>query len=117
MLMGSTQLEASGTIDPSKVAFSQDSVSPNFKDPQYGSIDDLAEGLRNGTIDPNSVEPIRLVEIDGKIQSLDNRRLEAFRQAGVEIPYRLATPAEYSEAVRRGRFSTRNGGTSVRIRR
>lgn len=112
MMMGSTQLQASGTIDPSKVMFSQDSISPNFKDPQFGSVDDLAEGLRNKTIDPNSIDPIRVFEKDGKIISLDNRRLEAFRQAGIPIRYRLAT----GEEIGLRRITTRNGGTSIRIR-
>jgi hypothetical protein len=46
--------------------------------------------------------------------SLDNRRLEAFRRAGVDIPYRQATPEE--AAAEAWKFTTRNGGESIRIR-
>lgn len=112
MMMGSIQLQTSGTIDPTKVHFTQDSIKADFKDPKYGSVDTLAEGLKNGSIDPNSVEPIRVYEQDGKVHTLDNRRLEAYRQAGVEIPYRLATPEE----IGLRKITTRNGGTSIRIR-
>jgi hypothetical protein len=39
----------------------------------------MAEDLRFGRINPLDVLPVRIVEIDGKLFTLDNRRLEAFR--------------------------------------
>lgn len=105
-------LKGANMIDPSKVRFSQSSIKGMFND--GGSIGELAGGLKNGTVKPIDVPPIRLVEKDCKLFSLDNRRLEAFRQAGVDIPYRMATPEEI--AAEAWKFTTQNGGTSIRVR-
>ena len=103
---------AGSLISPSAVRFSQSSVSRSFS--AGGTIDDLAAGLRSGTIDPSDVPAIRLVEKEGQLFTLDNRRLEAFRQAGVDIPYRMATEEEAAREA--WKFTTTNGGTSIRIR-
>jgi hypothetical protein len=102
---------------PADLRFSQDSISAAFSNPKFGSIDDLVEGLRSGQINPNDVKPIRLVEREGKLISIDNRRLEAFRRAGVDIPTRMATPEEIAEAIRGGKFSAGElGADSIRVR-
>ena len=104
--------------DPFAIRFSQDSIRPEFRGPQFGTIDDLAQDLRTGRIQPDEVEPIRLVEREGSLITLDNRRLQAFRQAGVEIPTRMATLEELAHAERTGKFSAGAGGTeAIRIRR
>ncbi len=49
--------------------------------------------------------------------SIDNRRLEAFRRAGVDIPTRPATHAEIQQAINQGKFSAGElGGNTIRIR-
>jgi len=78
------------------------------------TIDSLASGLRSGSISPDDIPPIRLVEKEGTLFTLDNRRLEAFRRANIDIPYRMATPEE--AMAERWKFTTRNGGVSVRVR-
>jgi hypothetical protein len=60
----------------------------------------MAAGLRDGSIKPEDIPPIRLVERNGMLYTIDNRRLEAFRRAGVEVPYRMATRRE----IRRNQF-------------
>ncbi len=104
--------KAAGSIEPTAVRFSQSSISKNFS--AGGSIDDLAAALRAGTTKAGDVPAIRLVERDNVLFTLDNRRLEAFRRAGVEAPYRMATPAE--TAAESWKFTTHNGGTSIRVR-
>jgi hypothetical protein len=99
-------------IDPQEVRFSQDSCGYRFKN--GGTIDDLVEGLRAGRIQPEDVPPIRLMERAGKLFTLDNRRLEAFRRAGVEVPYRMATQQEI--ASEGWKFTTQNEGISIRVR-
>lgn len=99
-------------IDPYEVRFSQRTVSHRFRDGR--TIDELADGLRTGRIDPEDVMPIRLVERDGRRFSLDNRRLDAFRRARVDVPYRMATPAEI--VAEAWKFTTTNDGVSVRVR-
>ena len=110
--VGEGALKGIKRIDPFAVRFSQESAGYTFRG--RGTIDDLATGLRNGSISPDNVPPIRLVERDGNLFSLDNRRLEAFRRAGVQAPYRMATK---KEAASEGwKFTTRNKGISIRIR-
>jgi hypothetical protein len=99
-------------IEPSGVRFSQDSIKATFRD--GGTIDELADGLRTGAVKPEDVAPIRLFERDGKLFTLDNRRLEAFRRAGVHVPYRMATPEEIQEES--WKFTTRNQGLFIRVR-
>jgi hypothetical protein len=108
---GSPSLAAK-TIDPATVRFSQSSISPNFS--AGGSVDDLAAGLRGGTVKAGEVPAIRLVEKEGSRFTLDNRRLEAFRRAETPVPYRMATPEE--AAAEAWKFTTKNGGTSIRVR-
>jgi hypothetical protein len=100
------------SIDPALVRFSQDSIKGTFKN--GGSVDDLAAGLKSGAIKPGDVPPIRVVERDGNLFTLDNRRLEAFRRTGVPIRYRYASPEEAANEA--FKFTTRNGGQSVRVR-
>lgn len=78
------------------------------------SIDTLAEGLRHGHIHPHDIPAIRVFEHGGKLFTLDNRRLEAFRRAEVDVPVRVATPQEI--AAEAWKFTTHNEGLSIRIR-
>jgi len=93
----------SGLRNPNSIRFSQDSVRGTFSDGR--SVRELTEGLRSGAIKPTDVPAVRLVERQGKLISIDNRRLQAFRDAGVDIPTRMATPQEIQQAIRQGKFS------------
>jgi hypothetical protein len=99
-------------IDPQAVRFTQQTVGYRFRDGT--TIDDLAESLRTGRIDPDDVPPIRIFERGGLLFTLDNRRLEAFRRARVDIPFRRATPRE---VISEGwKLTTTTEGRSIRIR-
>lgn len=69
-------------IEPHQIRFSQPTVSQNYS--SGGEINDLIKGLRQGTIMPEDVPIIRVVEYEGKLYTLDNRRLVAFQNAGIE---------------------------------
>ena len=99
-------------LNPQDVRFSQASIKATFQDGT--SIDDLVEGLRSGRIRPHDVPAIRVFERDGKLYTLDNRRLEAFRRASVDFPVRMATPQEIIDEA--WKFTTPNDGLSIRIR-
>jgi RHS repeat-associated protein len=101
-------------IDPATIRFSQNSIKASFDD--YGPVDNLIGGLRSGAIDPFSIPPIRLAENGGLLFTLDNRRLYAFQEAGVQVPYIWAREYEIIDAFRRGKVSTVNNGTSIRVR-
>ena len=89
-------LADSGMIDSSLVRFSQDSISGSFKN--GGTVNDLAASLTGtgGQELASQIPPIRLVQQDSLLYTLDNRRLAAFSQTDLQVPYRMATPAEIS---------------------
>jgi hypothetical protein len=106
-------LPRTGTIDPRVVRYSQDSAGANFK-PPFGSVDEFAQGLKLGEINPASIDPVRIVEREGKIFTLDNRRLYGFEQAGVDIPYIKLDAIPKRELFK---FTTTNDGTSILMRK
>ena len=108
-----TTTTVSGQVDPSDIRFSQNNISENFRD--GSSVDDLVTGLLNSTVDPNSIPPIRVFEVDGQLVTLDNRRLYAYQQADIPIRVEPATPAQIrNESFK---FTTENGGTDIDVRR
>ncbi|MCS6863481.1 MAG: hypothetical protein NZS48_00190 [Gemmata sp.] len=104
-------LPRTGTIDPMKIRFSQDSIKGSFKD--GGNVHQLAADLIAGKVDPNSIPPIRLVERDGKIYTLDNRRLKAFQEAGITISYEKLDTIPTKELYK---FTTINEGVDIVVR-
>lgn len=104
-----------GKIDPSNVKFSQGSISKNFKD--GGSVEDLTKGLKDGSISPDDIPAIRVVEKDGKIFTLDNRRLKAFQDAGVEINYKKLDEIPKNEQFKFKDYNSgKTDGSSVIVR-
>src|SRR5436309_1931438 len=73
-------------------------------------IFDFAGDLQAGRINPETVEPIRVVRIDDQLHAIKgNRRLWAFQMAGIdEIP-----GVEVSGYVRLSRLI--EGGTQIRV--
>ncbi|SCL30352.1 intein C-terminal splicing region/RHS repeat-associated core domain-containing protein [Micromonospora nigra] len=102
------------TIDPSEVRFTQDSVGSHFKSGH--SIDETAAALADGSLDSSVLDPIRLVDKEGKLYTLDNRRLVAYQKAGIEVPYRMATGAEIRKEWRK-KFTTQTDGIGILIRK
>ena len=103
-------LPMGGSVDPLRVRFSQHSIYPDFRDPSFGSVDDLAQALRSGSVGFSQFKPVRLVEKDGMVFSLDNRRLYAFQKAGVRLPY---IKLEHVPKRQVRKFNTKNDGLSV----
>lgn len=98
-------------INPSDVGYTQDSISPNFKD--GSDVKSLILKLKEGIITADDVDPIRIFEMNGKLMSIDNRRLYAFKKAGVNIRYRWATKKEISSR----RISTKDNGETIKVRK
>ncbi|EGK14135.1 hypothetical protein HMPREF9374_0394 [Desmospora sp. 8437] len=119
---GVGKLVSRGFVDPGDVRFTQDSIKYQFGD-KSGTVDDLIKGLKSGKINPRDIPPIRIFEMNGKIYSLDNRRLYAFKQAGLEVPYEIADPRVVRkqigtpENMNGWKFTTPNDGQSIRLRR
>jgi hypothetical protein len=71
-------------MDPRSIGFSQSTVSSTFSD-GVNTIDSTAAALRAGRLRPEDLgNPIRLVQHQGRLFSLDNRRLAAFSAAGID---------------------------------
>ena len=96
-----------------RINFTQDSISPTFRDGR--SLDSTIQALKKGTLKPNDLPEIRIFEKNGKLYSLDNRRLYCAQQAGVKVKYRYATQAEIKKELPR-KFTTKNNGKRIRIR-
>jgi RHS repeat-associated protein len=90
--------EGASTIDTAAVRFSQDSVKGTFRNGT--SLSDAAAALRAGGPDAaRAYPPIRLFSQDGALFTLDNRRLLVFSEAGLQVPFRMATDAEVAAEV------------------
>jgi RHS repeat-associated protein len=102
------------TVDPNEVRFTQDSVGSHFKDGH--SVDETAAALRKGSLKPQQLPAIRLVEHDGNLFTLDNRRLVAFQRSGIsQVPFRMATGREIGKEWRK-KFTTETNGIGIEIR-
>jgi hypothetical protein len=100
----------------SDIRFTQDSIRATFRD--GGSVEELIKGLKSGEIDPADVPAIRVFEKNGVTFSLDNRRLHAFKEAGVEsIPTVKVDPTDPAIATEIARkMTTLDEGKSIRVR-
>ncbi|UZO24578.1 uncharacterized protein OCT59_016874 [Rhizophagus irregularis] len=67
-------------IDPREVFYSQDSIRPRFKDDNR-HVEDTIRQLVKGKISPRHIERIRVCTLNGRMHSLDNRRLYVFKEA------------------------------------
>ena len=110
--VGSTLAARAGAVDPKSIRFTQDSIKGSFK--SGGSLSETIEGLKSGKIDPESFPAIRTFERDEQVFTLDNWRLHVFQQAGVPI---RTVPASAEEVASEAwKFTTKNGGESIRVR-
>jgi RHS repeat-associated protein len=62
--------------------FSQSDASPFFNNGKR--VDDLVEALRSGKVTPDDLPALQVVQLEGKLFSIDNRRLAAYSLAGVD---------------------------------
>jgi len=91
--------QLTNTIDPYQVFYSQSSIKNTF---------------RNGMVLEDLVSSLKIVERKGVLYTLDNRRLEVFRRAGLKVPYRMATFEEITNES--WKFSSKNGGVTIKIK-
>jgi hypothetical protein len=107
-------LPEQGTISPWSIRSSQNTASWNFKPPYQDScIGDAAYQLREGQITPSQFGAVKLVEKDGMVWSVDNRRVITFRSAGLDIPYEKTTWDALSPAQKLHFTSTTNGESII----
>ena len=100
------------TMDPFDLRFTQDTCKAKFRCNRKLSV--TARQLRDGEIDVFiNIPIIHVFEWEGRWHSLDNRRLEAFRQAGLrKVPIKKV-PVSRAD---RNKFTTKNEGQSIKVR-
>ena len=75
------------SVSPFAVRFSQPTISQNFRGGT--TINETIQALRSGKIAVNDIPTIRVIEYEGNLITLDNRRLVAFQNAKINrIPIR-----------------------------
>ncbi len=99
-------------VDPNKIRFTQDSISRIFGN--GNTLESTINGLKSGKISPDNFSPIRIFERNGKVYSLDNRRLEVFQKAGMDIPTVRATPQEIKNES--WKIHPINDGKTIKVR-
>jgi hypothetical protein len=109
-----TPVASGGSMDPSTIRFTQDSVSSAFQDGR--TLGQLVDELKANPAKAASVEPVKVFQDRGVWFTLDNRRVVAFQKAGVQINYVVATAEDIVAAKEAGKFTTTNDGVSVEIR-
>ena len=87
-------LAGEGKIDSKKVYFSQLRCGPNFQVPiNIGdgkvctTVAELTLALKGDANVTEKVTPIKIIWYQDKVTSVDNRRLKAHREAGVQVRY------------------------------
>ena len=73
--------QVSVSLNSSDVRFTQDSISANFRDGR--SVQELIDNMRSGSVVPDDLPALRVFEENGKIYSLDNRRLFAAKESKI----------------------------------
>ena len=101
------------TIDPQNINFMQSSIKN-----QTGSytVLDNAEALKNGTLKASDLPEIRIwKDSEGKLWTLDHRRLAAFKIAGLDsVPFRWATDEEIASQM--WKMTTKTNGSSIKLK-
>ncbi|GBB97814.1 hypothetical protein RclHR1_03080003 [Rhizophagus clarus] len=108
-------------IDPLNVFYSQDSIRPRFKD-NNRHVEETIKQLVKGKITPRHIERIRICFHNGRMHSLDNRRLYVFKQAVKRGGNFKTVPAvrsyNYEELQRKmSESSPYNDWSVIRVRR
>jgi hypothetical protein len=101
------------TRSPYNIRFTQNSIKNKFGNGR--SLDIGIGGLKSGKTTTYDIEPIRIFKKNRKIYTLDNRRLYVFQEANVRIRTKWATSREIARES--WKFTTKNQGTSIRVRR
>ena len=77
---------------------------------------DILSGIKNGTLQDTDLLEIRIwQDVDGKLWTLDHRRLAAFRIAELDsVPFRRATDEEIAGQM--WKMTTKTNGTSIKLK-
>lgn len=102
--------------DPRQLRFMQPTVSPNYSTGGH-TIASTADDLRVGRVTPDQLgDPLRVVMIDGKPFSFDNRRIVSYNLADVgDVPIQVMGLDDAAFAARVDRRLSPIGGEGLRV--
>ncbi|CAE8651112.1 unnamed protein product [Polarella glacialis] len=100
------------SLDIAEIFYSQDSILPKFRDER--ALAQMERELRLGEKTVAEIPTITVVSSNGRYYSVDNRRLYVFKRVfgSGRIPVQIGRNDQRFQA----KFTTDNGGTSVRVR-
>jgi hypothetical protein len=116
-----TYADSALNLSPYDIRFSQNSVSFNKVDRVTGqsyTYDDLVASMRSNGWKGDPVDVVRMP--DGKLTSMDNTRITAAREVGIDVRARVRSfdeplAPEMQNARRWGKYSTWGDAISARI--
>jgi RHS repeat-associated protein len=109
--------EKIATIDTAAVRFTQSSVGQTLRTGE--NLNDVVAALKGpgGDALAKGFEPIRIFEQNGRLLTLDNRRLLIFSEAGREVPFVWATPGQLAaEGWKFSATAEQAGGWFIRVK-
>lgn len=99
-------------VNPRYVWYTQDSISPRFRS-YHQSVEGTTRSLRDRTQTAHRIDHIGVFSWNGNVHTEDNRRLYAFKGAGLTcVPVQWTTLA----FVNPNKLTTTNGGSSINVR-
>ncbi len=106
-------LRGSNTVNPKDVNFMQNSIKNQTSE---HTVFGNAEALKSGALKVTDLPEIRIwQDADGKLWTLDHRRLAAFRMAELDsVPFRWATDEEVANQM--WKMTTKTNGTSIKLK-
>jgi len=102
-------------LKPSDILYAQDSISNRFRGLPIRYIGDTLDKLLKDSSYIQNIPNIEVVEINGKLFSMDNRRLWVYKKAE-ELGSLEKIDVIRTSSFNRNKFTTKNGGTSIRVR-
>jgi hypothetical protein len=114
-----SRLPNEGLVDPHRIRTIQSDISSSFRLERGAKVgrpvSETVLDLRSRREQPEDIEAIRILDRDGKVYTLDHRRIVAARAGGVPARYRRALPHEVAKDWS-SKYTTTNDGMSIDIR-
>jgi len=105
------------TVNPQDVRYTHDNIKGTFQDGK--SVDQTISDLKSGAIQSSDIPQISVVNQNGNLYSLDNRRLYSFKEAGINKVNAVLKDLKNSKVWKEylSKKTTKNDGTSIKVKK
>ena len=69
------------SADVRDIYHSHETIGESFSDPEKPTLQETIDDIKSGQLSPDDLPPIRIINVDGTLTSLDNRRLYCYKEA------------------------------------